>query len=207
VWRAPVAYLHAHLRPGYRVEAVDTTDHWPAYYLASASIPLARGWFRQDDFPQNALLYSRLGPRAYTAWLRSLGVRYVVLTNAPPDYSSRGEVSLLRSGRTKFRLVFASATTTIYEVPHAEGIVTGPAHPIVTSLTESHVAVRVNAPGTYRVAVRWSPYWKASTGCLTPRRDGMIDLHTSRAALVRLAFNVNASRALAAVTGAKPDCD
>ena len=43
VWRAPLAYLHAHLRPGYRVEAVDTADHWGAYYLAGDGIPLARG--------------------------------------------------------------------------------------------------------------------------------------------------------------------
>ena len=38
-------------------------------------------------------------PSAYLAWLRSLGVRYVVLTDAPPDYSARGEARLLRSGR------------------------------------------------------------------------------------------------------------
>ena len=36
---------------GYRVEAVDTVDHWPALYLARANIPLVRGWFRQDDHP------------------------------------------------------------------------------------------------------------------------------------------------------------
>ena len=79
VWRAPVSYLHAHLRPGYRVEAVDTTDHWPAYYLASAKIPLARGWFRQDDFPFDELLYRhRLAPIPYLRWLRRLGVAYVV---------------------------------------------------------------------------------------------------------------------------------
>ena len=56
-WPAAIAYLHAHLEPSYRVEAVDTAAHWPAVYLADAGIPLARGWFRQDDFPQNEMLY------------------------------------------------------------------------------------------------------------------------------------------------------
>ena len=60
-----------------------------------------RGWYRQNDFPQNELLYDRtLAARAYESWLRGLGVRYVVLSDAPPDYSSRGEAALIRSGRS-----------------------------------------------------------------------------------------------------------
>jgi hypothetical protein len=206
-WGPAEAFLRRRWTPDFRVEAVDTVGHWPAVYLARIGIPLARGWFRQDDFPQNALLYSRLGPRTYLAWLRSLGVRYVVLTSAPSDYSARGEASLIRSGRTPLRPVFATSTTTIYEVPAARAIVTGPGKPHVTALTESRVGLHVDRAGTYRLAVRWSPYWKSSAGCLLPRRDGMIALHTSGAADVRLSFDVNASRALAAVTGAKPDCD
>ena len=41
---------------------------------------------------------SRRAPTS--AWLRGLGVRYVVLTDAPPDYSSRAEAALIRSGRS-----------------------------------------------------------------------------------------------------------
>ena len=60
-----------HLAPSYRVEVVDTTGHWAAVYLAEAHIPIARGGYRQDDFPQNELLYDDLlGPKAYGAWLR-----------------------------------------------------------------------------------------------------------------------------------------
>ena len=74
VWTAPVAWLHANLEMGYRVEAVDTSQHWPAYYLAGAGIPLARGWFRQDDFPFNRLLYGpSLDYGEYIAWLHRLG--------------------------------------------------------------------------------------------------------------------------------------
>ena len=55
--------------------------HWGAVYLPGAGIPIARGWFRQDDFPQNAALYRPLGAKAYRRLAaRSLGVRYVVLT-------------------------------------------------------------------------------------------------------------------------------
>jgi hypothetical protein len=206
-WTGAQRFLLRNLTPDYRVEAVDTVGHWPAVYLARVNIPLARGWFRQDDFPQNALLYSKLGPGAYTAWLRSLGVRYVVLTNAPTDYSARGEAALLRGGRSPLVPVLHTNTTTIYRVPDARPILTGPGSPHVLALNEAQVVLRLTAPGRYRLAIRWSPYWKASSGCLTQRRDGMIGLVAKRAAAINLTFDVNASRALAAVTGAKPDCD
>ncbi len=116
-WAPAITYLHAHLRPSYRVEAVDTAGHWGATYLAEAEIPLARGGYRQDDFPQNKLLYDELGRGAYLRWLRGLGVRYVVLTTAPPDYSARGEARLLQGGRSGLRPVFHTARMTIYVVP------------------------------------------------------------------------------------------
>src|SRR5262249_1847291 len=78
-WASTLSFLHAHLTPAYRVEAVDTAGHWAAEYLPSAGIPIVRGWFRQDDYPHNGLLYQRPGVSAYVRWLRSLGVRYVVL--------------------------------------------------------------------------------------------------------------------------------
>ena len=91
--------------PSYRVEAVDTRGHWPAVYLPSAGIPLARGWFRQDDFPaERACSTASSAPSAYLRWLRALGVRYVVLTDAPPDYSARGEARSSRAARSPLRL-------------------------------------------------------------------------------------------------------
>jgi hypothetical protein len=208
VWRAPVAYLHAHLRPGYRVEAVDTTDHWPAYYLASAKIPLARGWFRQDDFPFDALLYRHrtLAPRQYLGWLRRLGVAYVVLTRSPPDYSSRAEARLVRSGRTVLRRVFSTRTISIYAVPRPQPIVRGPGRPTVLAFRESRLVIRVSQAGMYGVAVRWSPYWHASKGCLARSRDGMVELQARRPGTVRIAFDVNASSLLAAFAGQSPRC-
>jgi hypothetical protein len=100
-WQPAISYLRANLSPSYRVEAVDTAEHWPAAYLPDAGIPIVRGWYRQSDFPQNELLYdSKLGGRAYRAWLRQMAVRYVLLTDAPADYSSRREATLIRSGES-----------------------------------------------------------------------------------------------------------
>lgn len=206
VWPAPVSYLRTHLRTGYRVEAVDTVDHWPALYLARADIPLARGWFRQDDHPIAALLYRRFTPVEYVAWLHRLGVAYVVLTNAPPDHSSRREAKLVRSGRAGLTRVFARRGISIYTVPRPQAIVTGPGRPAVLALRESRLRVRVTRGGTYRVAVRWSPYWHASTGCLMRAPGGLLRLHTRAAATVRIAFDVDASSLFDAFADTTPTC-
>jgi hypothetical protein len=204
-WTGPVSWLRAHLQPGYRVEAVDTAAHWPAAYLADGDLPLARGWFRQDDFPQNAVLYSRLGPAAYLRWLRSLGVAYVVLTDAQPDYSARAEARIVASGRAGLRPVYGDGAVTVYAVPRPRPIVTGPGSPRVLSLSESRLRLRVGG-GTVRIAVRWSPYWRASDGCLSKGSDGMLRLRTLRPRVVGLAFRVDASHLLGALAGDPPEC-
>jgi hypothetical protein len=202
-WAPAIAYLHRHLTPSYRVEAVDTTGHWAAVYLPRAGIPLARGWFRQDDFPQNRLLYSRLGPGAYLAWLRRLGVRFVVLTRAPPDYSARGEARLLVSRRSGLEPVLRARQLTIFEVPRPTRIVTGPSvgGASVLELTQTRVALQLREGGRYRVALRYSPYWRPSSGCVAKREDGMIELVVPRGGLVRLRFDVDAGSALHELAG------
>ena len=125
-WQPVIGFLHRKLSPAYRVEAVDTSGHWEAVYLAQAGIPIVRGWFRQDDFPENELLYAPLGRSAYLAWLHRMGARYVVLTKAPLDYSARSEAELLRSGRSGLLPVFQTKDVTIYSVPSPVPIVTGP---------------------------------------------------------------------------------
>jgi hypothetical protein len=207
VWKTPVQFLHAHLPTGYRVEAVDTSQHWPALYLAEANIPLVRGWFREDDHPVAAFLYRRrFTPLEYVTWLRRLGVAYVVLTNAPTDYSSRREAALIRTGETSLRRVFASRVVSIYAVPHPQPIVTGPGRPSVLAFRESAVRVRVSRGGTYRVAVRWSPYWHASAGCLLRGDGGLLRLRTRKPATVRISFDVDAGSLFDALAGSAPAC-
>src|SRR5207253_3251609 len=110
-------------------------------------IPLARGWYRQDDFPENAILYKQLGPRIFVHWLRSLAVRYVVLTDAPPDYSARGESRLLRGGRTSLVPVYRAPALTIYRVPNAQPIVDGGAR--VLRVGESSFVLQLPRRGNY----------------------------------------------------------
>jgi hypothetical protein len=197
-WTPAIGYLRSHLTPSYRVEAVDTTGHWAAVYLAEAGIPLARGGYRQDDFPQNELLYDDLNRAAYLPWLRSLGVRYVVLTNAPPDYTARDEAALLRTGRSGLRPVFRTPNLTVLAVPRPRPILTGPAPARVLRLTGTRLVVDLPRAGSYRLAVRYSPYWRAEGACLIRRDDGMTAIAVDRPGRLELAFHVSAGSALAA---------
>ena len=200
-WQPAIAFLRTHLTASYRVEAVDTSGHWPAVYLPRAGIPLVRGWFRQDDFPANRVLYDRLSASAYLRWLRGLGVRYVVLTDAPPDYSARREAALVRSGAAGLRPVFERPHLVIYEVPRPRALVTGPGAPRVVRLGRSRLQLELSRPGRYRVAVRHSPYWQTSSGCLRRADDGMMRLAVRRPGNVELEFRVEPGRALATVAG------
>jgi hypothetical protein len=201
-WAPAIHFLRAHLSPSYRVEVVDTTGHWAAAYLAEAEIPLARGGYRQDDFPQNKVLYDELGPQAYRAWLRRLGVRYVVLTAAPSDYSARGEAALLRGGRSGLNPVYTTSSLTVFEVPKPVPILTGPHGGRVLRLTATRVLLDLPRAGDYRLAVRFSSYWDAPGACLVRREDGMTTVAARRAGRLQLSFHVGAASALAtAVVG------
>jgi hypothetical protein len=208
-WAPAAKYLHKHLTPSYRVEAVDTAGHWAAVYLPRAGIPLTRGWFRQDDFPQNEVLYDNLTGTTYRAWLRSLGVRYVVLTDAPTDYSAKQEALLIRNGRSGLIPVHNTRHMTIYKVPNARPIVTGQGPARMLRLGQTQMVMEVGSPGHYRVAVRYSPYWSAvnKTGCVSKGEDGMLRVDAQRRGRIVLQFKAKATRVLAAMVGAGPSSD
>jgi hypothetical protein len=208
-WSPAAKYLHTHLTPSYRVEAVDTAGHWAAVYLPRAGIPLTRGWFRQDDFPQNEVLYDNLTGTTYRAWLRSLGVRYVLLTDAPTDYSSKQEALLIHNGRSGLIPVHNTRHMTIFEVPNPRPIVTGQGPARMVRLGQTQMVMEVSSPGHYRVAVRYSPYWSAvnKTGCVSKGDDGMLRVDAQRRGRIVLQFKVKATRALAAMVGASPSSD
>ena len=143
----------------------------------------------------------------YVAWLRSLGVRYVVLPDAPLDYSAKAEAALIAGGTSSLVPVFRSAHTTIYAVPSPRPIVTGPGRAEVLLFGQHRITVSIARPGRYRIATNWSPYWTTGAGCLSRGDDGTVRLTTRRAGIVRLDLSVNARGALVALEGgSKPQC-
>jgi hypothetical protein len=83
-------------------------------------------------------------------------------------------------------------------------LITGPAPASVIGLTETQVIVRAAEAGTYRLAIRYSPYWVASRGCLDPGPDSMIRLRIPAAGTVKLNIHVTARRAIDAFAGQRP---
>jgi hypothetical protein len=130
-----------------------------------------------------------------------MAVRYVVLTDARPDYSSEDEAELLRSGRSGLPVVFRSARVTIFGVPHARPLVTGPADARVLALQPTRVAFEVAAPGTYRLAFRFSPYWSPSVGCVHRGPSGMVLVKVPRPGEVDLRLRVSLSRGIQVLAG------
>ncbi|HEY7706790.1 MAG TPA: hypothetical protein VH968_06440 [Gaiellaceae bacterium] len=183
-WQPAVTFLGERGTPNYRVEVVPTFDHWEAYWLPRAGIPLARGWYRQIDIARNELFYEKpLAPTAYRDWLRSMGVRFVVLPETRlGQKGEEREAALLRSGSSGLREVFHSPQLTIYEVPRPEPILTGPGTPIVDRLDHAGIEGRLPAAGTYRLKIRYTRYWRVEAGAVCAERaaGGMTILRASR---------------------------
>jgi hypothetical protein len=183
-WRPAIRFLRHHDVPGYRVEVVPTAEHWEAYWIPKSGFPLARGWYRQLDTADNPALYRKhLDAAAYRRWLRSDAVRYVLLsTTAPLDWDGGPqEARVLRSRRSGLRLVFSSRNWTIYELPHATPLLTGPAHPVVTSFGHTAIRGRVFAAGRYLLRAHYSPYLRLrGSGCVAPGPDKMTILDLTR---------------------------
>jgi hypothetical protein len=76
----------------------------------------------------------------------------------------------------------------------------------VLSLTQTRVLMALSQPGRYRLAVRYSPYWRASSGCVSRTQDGMVALLARHAGWVRLRFEVRPSNVLATIVGDRGDC-
>ncbi len=147
-WQPAIDYLHTHEGLNYRVNALDTVDHWEAVWLPRAAIPITRGWYRQDDFPENAVLYDdELTSVQYVQWLHERAVKYVLVPRDRLDYSSRREPALA----AKLHFVTRAGDVSIYEVPNPRRIVPGAD---ILRLTHDKLVLRVPRAGTYRVAIR-----------------------------------------------------
>jgi hypothetical protein len=146
-WAPAIGFLRAHNTADFRVNALDTVGHWEAVYLPKAGIPITRGWYRQDDFPENAVLYHPLDLRTYMRWLRERGVKYVLVPDDRLDYSSKQEPALA----AKLQSVTRLGAVRIYAVPHPTPIAPGAK---VLRLTHDAITLRVPRPGRYPVSIR-----------------------------------------------------
>jgi hypothetical protein len=174
-WEPALDFLRDRSRRNYRVEVVPTADHWEAYWLPKAGFALARGWYRQLDIAQNPLFYEEpLRAHDYRDWLRSMGVRFVLLPDVQLGrYGEEREGELLRSGRSGLRLAYSTDDWRIYELPGAEGVLSGGAR--VTELGHERIAGAAGDLGLHELAVRYTPYWRVARGsvCLSEGPNGM----------------------------------
>jgi hypothetical protein len=183
-WRPAIRFLRAHEQVGFRVEVVPTAEHWEAYWIPKSGLPLARGWYRQLDVADNPALYAKhLDASAYRHWLRSAAVRYVLLgTTAPLDWDGGPqEADVVRSPESGLRVVFRSPNWTIYELPHATPLLTGPASPVVTSFGHTAIQGQVFAAGRYLMRAHYNPYLRLhGSGCVAQAPDQMTYLDLTR---------------------------
>ena len=223
-WQPVISFLHQpgrHDPANFRVEIVSTARHYESYYLTRGegeAIP--RGWYRQNDFPSNGVLYDRtLSAGAYERWLRLMGVRYVFLPNAELDASAKAEAALLRSGHSGLREVPISKDFRAFELPDPTPLVTlDSARPGATALagdarvlreTREQFWLSLPVAGTYLLRVHYSPYWRVddpSAACVEPGPHGMTQLRVVDPGPLRLRIDVNARSMLNVVGGARSGC-
>jgi hypothetical protein len=156
-----------------RVEVPFTRLHWEAVYVARR-IPLARGWVTQLDRKYNPLFRASgaLSPARYRAWLDREGVRYVALPDVALDPTGRGEARLIRAGLPFLHEVFRDRHWRIYEVLGTPGLADGVGD--VTRIAPQSFTLRVRRPGFTLVRVRFTPYWRVTSGrgCVLRGRGG-----------------------------------
>jgi hypothetical protein len=223
-WQPVISFLHQpgrHDPANFRVEVVSTARHYESYYLTRGegeAIP--RGWYRQNDFPSNGVLYDRtLSAGAYERWLRLMGVRYVFLPDAQLDPSAKAEAALLRSGHSGLREIAISKDFRAFELPNATPLLTlDTARPGAAALagearvlreTREQFWLSLPIAGTYLLRIHYSPYWRVddpSAACVEPGPHGMTQLRVVDPGPLHLRIDVTARSMLNVVGGARSGC-
>ena len=73
-------------------------------------------------------------------------------------------------------------------------------------MSEEQIVVAAATGGTDRIAVRWSPYWRTSDGCLQRGQGRDAPAHDAARARRPDLFIVSADSALDTLAGTKPSC-
>ena len=83
-----LAFLRHQTGPPFRIEIPFTKFHWETYDGGAVLPPGARLGAPARHQVQPALLRRHADAQTYEAWLRSLAVRFVAISDAPLDYSA-----------------------------------------------------------------------------------------------------------------------
>ena len=206
----PARWLRAHGGEGLRIEVPPTANHWESAYLAT-KFELARGWLRQLDTTRDDVFYDggELTDRAYSAWLRGNAISYVALPDAPLDYSSAAEQSLILADPAYLTLRHSTEHWRIYEVKNPKPLVAPIADGRAKALWVGRqgFALDVTKPGRFLVRVNFTPYWSISrgSGCLL-RGGNWTVARTAHTGVFRVDADFSLGSAWNAVTGAGKTC-
>ncbi|MCW2945960.1 MAG: putative integral rane protein [Actinoallomurus sp.] len=155
-----------------RVEVVPERTHLEASEFAP-QVNLARGWNRQADVNRNPLFYDgSLTPDTYHAWLRRWAVRYVVLSDAPPDWEGIREAQIVSNGQPWLRQVWHDRHWRLYRVADPDPLADPPA--TVDRADDGELDITVPAGGWVLIRVPWSPWLGVlggSPGCVARAGD------------------------------------
>ena len=187
-----------------RIEVPFTRSHWDAAVLGR-TFDLARGWERQLDTKYDAIFYAPLlTPAAYQAWLEETGVRYVALSDAPLDDSSRQEAALIRRGQPFLREVFATAHWRVFAVLRPTPLASGPGRLVMIAPDGFTLAAR--RAGTFVVRIHFTPYWAlvAGSGCVSATPDGWTVVSVGGPGPVRVGALFSLTRAFASGPACSP---
>ena len=189
---------------------VQSKRYWEAYYIAGHGYAMARGWYRQDDYPTNAVLYNNPTAARYQAWLRSVGVQYVLLQAGTLDFTSEAEAGLLRSGRSGLRLVARTGSWSVYALPNPTPIVTPAGAARVTKITPTTITIEATRPVALTVRVHDTPYWTAQSAdgsaCVAAGTGSSTPLAVRHAGTVELRFVIRPASVVRALLGTRTAC-
>jgi len=203
-------WLSAHGGSGVRVEVPPTANHWESAYLANR-FELARGWLRQLDTTRDDIFYDdgELTDAAYGRWLRTNGISYVLLPDAPLDYSSVAERRLILTEPAYLDLRWRSAHWSVYAVRDPQPLVRpmGGAQGHALWIGRQGFGLDVSRPGEFLVRVSFTPYWSIvrGAGCLWRRGEWTV-ARASHPGVLRVAADFSVGGAWNAVTGACKTC-
>ncbi len=203
-WQPLLAFLGRQSGGPFRVEIPFTKFHTEAYRVAP-EFPLARGWERQLDIADNPLFYDgRLDAATYRAWLDALAVHFVAVSDAPLDYAGRAEARLVTGGLPYLRPVFTNRHWRVYAVADPAPLLAGTGAR-ATALGPNSVTLAVRRPGSYRLRVRFTPYWRLTgiSGCVGRAADDFTTVSLRATGRARLVIDF----ALGRIAARSPRCN